>query len=362
VLLLVDGFGWRFSQQFQDEPFLATLARDGRLERLTSQFPSTTSAHLTTLHSGQTVGQSGLYEWYLYEPLLDAIYAPLLFSPSGTMERELLAVQGVDPRPLYPRPSFYRRLKAAGVRSYLFQPRAYTPSTYSRMLSRGAALRPYASFPAALVEAGRLIREAQTPSYLFLYYEAIDATSHAYGPSSEQVEAEILSFLAGMGALFSRTLAASGKRVCFLLTADHGQVEVEPQATIYLNTDRRFKGVERFIAANQRGELLVPAGSARDLFLHLRPERLEEARAFLSTRLQGLAEVVPTAELIAGGWFGPQVSRRFRQRVGNLVVLPHAGQTVWWYEKERFEMNFHGHHGGLSPQEMYIPLFTRELG
>ncbi len=278
VLLLVDGFGWRFSQQFQEEPFLARLARDGRLERLTSQFPSTTSAHLTTLHSGQTVGQSGLYEWYLYEPLLDAIYAPLLFSPSGTMERELLAALGVDPRPLYPRPSFYRRLKAAGVSSYLFQPRAYTPSTYSRMLSRGAELRPYASFPAALVEAGRLIREAQTPSYLFLYYDAIDATSHASGPASEQVEAEILSFLAGMGALFSRTLAASGKRVCFLLTADHGQVEVDPQTVVYLNTDRRFKGVERFIAANRRGELLVPAGSARDLFLHLRPERLEEAR------------------------------------------------------------------------------------
>ena len=34
-----------------------------------------------------------------------------------------------------------------------------------------------------------------------------------------------------------------------------------------------------------------------------------------------------------------------------LVVLPFAGESVWWYEKDKFEMTKHGAHGGLTPDE-----------
>ena len=361
VFLLVDGFGWRFFDKFQSDPFLSFLAKNGKLEKLTSQFPSTTTAHVTTMNTGLTVGESGLYEWYIYEPLLDAIYAPLLFSYSGTIERETLKSCGINPKDLYPRTTFYNRLKGSGVRSFMLQPRAFTPSPYSNVVNRGCELRPYRTFPEALVQASRLLREHNGPLYLGLYYEAIDSLCHPFGPSSEQAESEILAFLAMMQALFTRTLAASGKRVCFMLTADHGEVEVDPQSTIFLNTDRRFAGIEDMIAVNRAGQLLVPAGSARDLFLHIRPEWQNEAQGFLTARLEGVADVVQAADLIEQGFFGERISKKFRERVGNLVVLPYENQTVWWYEKERFDMKFRGHHGGLTPQEMEIPLLTVEL-
>ena len=62
-------------------------------------------------------------------------------------------------------------------------------------------------------------------------------------------------------------------------------------------------------------------------------------------------------DLIEAGLFGPlPLSQRFLDRVGNLVVLPFAGESVWWYEKDKFEMKKHGAHGGLTPAEVEIPL------
>ena len=55
------------------------------------------------------------------------------------------------------------------------------------------------------------------------------------------------------------------------------------------------------------------------------------------------------------GYFGA-AGPRLRERVGDVVVLPRPGGTVWWREPGRFDMLFRGHHGGLSPEEMLIPL------
>ena len=144
-----------------------------------------------------------------------------------------------------------------------------------------------------------------------------------------------------------------------MLTADHGQVEVDPVTTVYLN--KAFPRIERYIRKNRKGELLVPGGSPRDMFLYIKDEMLNEAQAMLAKGLEGKADVIKTDELIAQEYFGPRVSKTFRERVGNLILLPYRYESVWWYEKEKYEQKFYGHHGGLTPQEMEIPLLAIEL-
>ena len=90
VMFFIDAFGWLFYERFQDDPFIKRIEKHGKIEKLTSQFPSTTAAHVTTMHTGLPVGQSGVFEWQYYEPLVDRIVAPLLFSYAGTRERESL--------------------------------------------------------------------------------------------------------------------------------------------------------------------------------------------------------------------------------------------------------------------------------
>ena len=358
VFCFIDGFGWRHFEKFGSHPFLDRFSRQGLALKLTSQFPSTTSGHVTCIHTGLNVGQSGIFEWNYYEPLLDAMIVPLLFSFSGTAERDQLKSTGIDPRRIYPSGTIYPGLRELGVASTIFQHREYTPSTYSNILFEGATARGYKSLPETVLNLRLALQETGGKNYYFLYYDRIDSVSHDYGPGSAQVDAEVDMFLHVMEKQFIEKVRPRGKTL-FLLSADHGQAEVDPATTVYLN--RSFPGFEKFIKTNRRGQLLVPGGSCRDLFLYIKDDLLEQVHQLLEQELEGRADVVLTEDLIRAGYFGPQVSDFFRARAGNLVVLAYRHESVWWFEPGKFEQKYYGHHGGLTPQEMEIPLLALEL-
>jgi hypothetical protein len=361
VFFLIDGFGWRFFDKFQSTPFLQSILPGATVTRLTSQFPSTTAAHITTIHTGMPVGEHGIFEWYYYEPAIDNVIAPLLHSFAGTPQRDTLKPAGVRPSQLYPTDNLYRQLKKQGRVATIYQHREYTPSTYSDLLFRGANACGYRTLPEALVNLAENLSEVKPPAYIFFYYDRIDAIGHEYGPESGQMSAEILAFMLAMEHIFLKALSQNRRKILFMLAADHGQVETNPRTTIYLNRDPAFAGVEKYLRSTRAGELIVPAGSARDFFLYIQPGMLDEAQAFLASRLDGRAEVRKVTEMMEEGYFGPIISAQFRGRVGDLVILPYRGESVWWYEKNRFEQRFYGHHGGLTKEEMEIPLITWEM-
>lgn len=363
VLLFLDAFGWRFFTQFADEfPLLKQVRTRGRATRITSQFPSTTAAHVTCIHTGLSVGQSGVYEWIYHEPRLGALISPLPFSFAGDKRRETLAAAGVTADDVFPPGlTYHEQLAAAGIESFAYQPAEYAQSITSRRLLRGCtATFGYKTLPEALINLGThlLSRPPGVRRYYFLYADTIDSIGHRYGPESPQIGAEADAVCnAIQRSLVERVRGRVGDTL-LLMTADHGQVRTDPTTTVYLN--EVVPDLEGFLRVGSDGRPIKFAGSPRDLFLHVRPERLEELRDRLQRLLDGRAEVWRTQELIAEGLFGP-VAERFLERVGNLVVLPYAGETVFWREEGRFGMDKLGHHGGLTPQEMDTGVYLLPL-
>jgi predicted AlkP superfamily pyrophosphatase or phosphodiesterase len=197
-------------------------------------------------------------------------------------------------------------------------------------------------------------------AYYFLYFDKIDAVCHIYGPQSYQFKDTIDYFLRMMEELLYKNLHGRAGKTLLILTADHGHIEVDPQRTFYLN--KLGINIEHYLQRNKRGKLLVPAGSARDMFLHVKEEHRAEVVSMLKKQLADIAEIYDTESLIKQGFFGPaQPSREFMARVGNVVILPYRHETVWWYEEEKFDMHFKSHHGGLTPEEMEIPLLLLPL-
>jgi len=339
-----DAFGWRFLERHAGHPLFDRAGSDGLFTQLTAQFPSTTTAQVTTIHSGLTVAEHGLYEWHVYEPKFDRLITPLLFSFAGDGMRGSLFGQ-IDPDALFPTESIYARLAEAGVPSSVVLPAAIAGSAPNLALLRGTQVVPFSTTEGALAAASRALDEGA--GYAHVYLDELDSLMHAVGPDDPLVEAGaglVLDALAG---------ATFPTGTLVLLTADHGMSPVDPARTVHRN--ELWAGLAERLQTGADGKPLAPAGSCRDLFLHVREGHVAEVCAELGERLDGVADVVPVDELVAEGIFA-EPSRRLRERLANVVVLPRYGEAVYWHEPGRFVQQLHGQHGGLSPQEMEIPL------
>lgn len=363
ISFFVDSFGWELFHLYADEnPFIRRLLSQGHVSKITSQFPSTTAAHVTCIHTGLPVGQSGVYEWQYYEPKLDAVICPLLFSYAGTTERDTLKSARVDPKTLYPNVSIYDSLKTQGVRSLTFGWRPFTPSTYSNVVMHGAEMRPFLPLTEGLLNLAAHVQAAKQTTYLFFYYGEIDTMCHYHGPYSLEARAQIETFCHAMERWFIPFVQNLDKRALLVLFADHGHMSVTPQNTRYLNTHSPYKRVVPMLRTDALGETLPPGGSPRDTFLYVRDDKLDAAHDLLSTALDGYADVVRTTDLLEAGYFGHlPVCADLLGRLGNLTILSHPNNCVWWYEEDKYIQKYLGHHGGLTNTEMEIPLALLEL-
>ena len=195
--------------------------------KLRTQFPSTTTAHVSTIHTGLPVGEHGLYEWNVYEPALDAVITPILYSWAGARRRDTLRGSGVEMADLLPPETLYRRLERRGVASVVLQPAAFSPSTFDSVATAGAELRPYARFADGARMLADALREPGGPRYAYLYWDGIDGAGHRCGPDSPEFEAACVSAL---DTLERELLGPAGRPAAstlLLITADHGQVAVD---------------------------------------------------------------------------------------------------------------------------------------
>lgn len=361
VLMFVDAFGWRFFERYQDKyPFLKRIVDQGVASKLTSQFPSTTSAHVTTIQSGQSLSEHGVFEWYYYEPTFERMISPLKCAFARDMRPGALVEAGIDHTMLYPRETFYQDLKRRGVTSYVYQSNEFTPSPYNDVVSNGVDhLFPFLTWPEALTELTNNLQNSSRPAYHYLYFAKIDSMGHKYGPNSPQFDAEVDIFFTTLERLLYNQAAGECGKTLFLMTADHGQVEIDPATTVYLN--KELPESESWMKTTESGELMAPGGSARDLFLYIKDEHLDEAHEKISNLVEGKAEVHRVADLLEQNFFGDQPSDKLLGRLGNLCILPYANESIWWYEEGIFDQTFYGHHGGLTPQEMDTLLLALPL-
>lgn len=357
VCIVIDALGYRqllAETERQPDLYLARLIADPAVTfaPLTSVFPSTTVNALTTMSTGVLPGQHGILGYTMHLRELGAVTEMIRFGPyAGPWS---FTDVGVDPVAFLDTPSLYDRLRdGAGVRSYMVNYAGYRHSALSRMHGHGAEYVPYLTLSDMMVNIRRLLdAPSQTPVLISAYYGALDGIAHLYGALSPQHAAEV----AAIDFLLEHELLGRVNRpdTLLLLLADHGHVNRVPERTIDLASD---EGWMDLLA-------VAPTGEARARYLHARHGRKEAIASYVARRWPTAATLLDTDDAIARGLFGPaQPSRQARARTGDFVLLAHEN---WYFHHyltpAQRDPKIIGCHGGLTPEEMLVPLVAVRLG
>ncbi len=113
ILFVIDGLGYNHLKQWGfGNPFFDKLIVFGDVYPITSVFPSTTPAALTSIHTGFTPQEHGLPEWFTYFPEFQQIIIPMQFKSLHSPEKENLQDMGGTPEMLYEGFTKYTTLRA----------------------------------------------------------------------------------------------------------------------------------------------------------------------------------------------------------------------------------------------------------
>jgi hypothetical protein len=351
ALIIADGLGYHGLARFRTESAVVDrLAGAARLEVLTSVFPSTTPAALTSLYTGAAPREHGLMGGNVFLRELGGPASALRFSPLEDPRRDVFLESGLDLKAFCPVPSVFERIGRRNAGS-AWVPRAILDNSLCRIGTAGAAYKYPFFTPAQAIAGARRSIEADGPRFQCIYWDATDSISHVRGPYSEELRAEVNAFFRLLEDELLSAKPGNGKtRV--LLTADHGHATV------------RKTGIHKL--ANypkiQENLLAPPLGGTRVPYLYALPGR-EEALREACRPLEDRYFVLDAAEMLELGLWGEGAEHpEAANRIGTLILVPRGDETFHFKDPLFFSSPERGDHDGLSAEEMTVPLLMWEIG
>ena len=358
ILFLVDALGYnQLRAVLKSEPNLIIneLISRGRFAPLTSIFPSTTVAALTSLSTGLTPQEHGVLGFHLFLREYATVADMIGFTPIHDGERSRLLQMGLEPQRFLRAETLNQRLTNAGIQSYVLIKNIYKDSPLSQMFYNGSKkVHGFVNSSDMFVTLRRLVKEnPDERACIMVYWDAIDSISHAYGANSEAFAAEVRNLSYSLEREFIESVDSqiSGTTL-LMLTADHGQVTVP---------DNRLVRVDRHPKIRDN-LLLPPTGDFRAVYLYAKQGRLDALRAYLEDQLSDQMVVMPSSKALSSGLWGyGDAHPETPDRMGNLVAIMRDNYAFYSSVTDK-PYYTGGKHGSLTPDEMLIPFLCVRLG
>jgi len=355
VVVLADGLGLgqlRALRATGDMPFVTSiLERAERHERAqfieaTTIFPSTTAAAITTLNTARTPQEHGNLAYFIWLEEFRQVTQMLRWGPGVNRRGSYFDDQRIDPREYVKVPSVHARLRQRGGRSWVIEPELFRNEAMTRMHAAEAGFAGYYLPSSMSVRLRDLLEQrpwGDAPAYVYAYWAGIDAVAHVSGPQSADHATE--------AALFDNALQrAVGSRppgdTLIILTADHGHAFTDPNRLIDLVGDAQLRSLLRNPIA----------GEPRLAFLHT--DQAERVKQHLEGRYPETFFFLDREEAIAAELFGRGEPDIAKQRIGEVLAMLGGDRAASIVKVDGQTFRHRGSHGGMSPEEMRIPVLA----
>ena len=362
ILVIADGLGWElFHRASQDSLNTIDSIKDSKLSRLTSIFPSSTTPSLIKLHSNRGVLETGIIDWTYYEHSIGQVICPILNSSAkhafgSGRQLNTLKELNIEISEILKPHNYYLDLVKKNIQVKHYLPDKIYSSTFSKWSSNNLAFG-YQSLEDVFNDVIQFESNSDKKSLTTIYMSQIDSLSHSSGPFAEKTIACVNDFIKNF-ITFINKAKKSLSNTLILLTADHGQMPIKE--TIFL--DELIPNLVNFIEKDADDLPILPCGSSRSLFLNVVSDKIAQVTELLNNAAKDKAKIFPLELLLEEKIFGnSEQSNAFASNTGKICILPNDYYGFFWNFDGLYNENLKGAHGGLSKEEIYIPLLTIQV-
>ena len=354
VVVVLDAVGYLSFKRLleREQTSFGWLVENGTFVPLTSVFPSTTMAALSSIWTGRTPADHGFLGRRLFLAEYGFLADMIRLMPAIHGQPGSLMQWGWVPEAFIPVPHLAQLLADVGGRTvaHLYGPHA--GGGLSRLFLRGVEhIEGFINYSDMWINVRETVTQRkEAPLLASAYWAGTDDVAHTYGPEDERLEAAVRQIAQSFERDFLAPLPAAAREgTVVIITADHGQVETPPERAVHLEDHPALK------------EMLLgpPSAEPRASYLHVRRGCAEMARDYIATYLGDQFLVLDMEQAVAAGLFGPgEMPRESRKRLGDLLLLARDDSRLI---PEGASARDRGEHGSLWPEEMLVPLLMARM-
>jgi hypothetical protein len=338
VFALCDGFGMHFFIESMDENDF--VPQHVAME-LRTVFPSSTPVVLTSLTTGEWPARHAITGWDMYLPELHDVATIIRFHRRS--DEKALDKLNIEPGQAYTLPSMFNRTR---IHALTLLPDYIANSAFSNYAKGNSEQVAYKELEHAVDFIINSIANADAPTYTYLYTPLIDSNAHEFGVTHRNT----LACVRKVNRNLERLASGLPGNARLVMTADHGLVDT-PYARIQTieKSDQLLKHLKH-----------EPYGDGRAMYFDIARESVPAFRDQFKRRFGDRFALISAEEMNDLKLLGPDpVSPLTMSRIGNLIAIPVGSDSI----RHRFGVQKKGKtpvagHGGLSPDEMRIPLLV----
>ena len=332
LLIVIDGLGYNYLiSKNSSLPILGSM---------TSVFPSTTGAAITSFYTGVPVQQHASPGWFVFLKEIGIVSIILRFSPRS--EGSIFSESGIKIENIINQDSFTSKLKA---KSFAIAGKNIVNSDFSKLMTKKAKRLSYDNLNGFFKQINKALNSTNSRKYIFAYWPKFDSLSHKHGIESKQSENHFKILEKRLNALIKKLK----NDTTLIITSDHGFISAEEEHVIKLEDHPKLKEC-----------LTMPfCGDSRVIYCYVHPSKTKQFEDYLKHNLSKYCDFYKSQELIDKNYFGLfEPNPKLFDRVGDYVLICKKNYIIKdLLENEEREKNI-GHHSGISEDEMLVPLIV----
>ena len=341
ILFILDGFGMNLLNKFTTS---TKFLNKNFLSPITSVFPSTTSAAITSIISGKTPWEHGAIGWTLYfkEFAKNIDYLPnwdsITYKTQNAKKYNVIDYVGAE--------NIFNKIAETNpdVQQFYLTHKELSQSPNIIRNSGTAEILPYTDSKHLYKTLSKLISKGYSDRKLiFVYSSSPDTIEHHYGVYADEVK----NFIKETdSALKTLSLQLAGTETTILITADHGLIDVENY--YYVNEDEKLfdsmimptfpepRFISFFIKKHKMKQFEEAFQKYEDKFL------LFDRDEFLKHKFLGTGKIHPKIDDFIGDYMA--------------IAISDSAMKSIYMQNGKWKKEFYAHHAGLTEDEMLVPL------